>query len=105
MPDVIYEMSRKGLGVTTVVENGNKLAGVISDGDLRRLLERLKDVLHLTAGECMTANPKNIRPEEFAATALNIMEQKKITCIVVVNDGGVVEGVIYLHDLWGMQMV
>jgi arabinose-5-phosphate isomerase len=105
MPDVIYEMSRKGLGVTTVVENGNKLAGVISDGDLRRLLERQKDVLHLTAGECMTANPKTIRPEEFAATALNIMEQKKITSLVVVNDGGVVEGVIHLHDLWGTQMV
>lgn len=104
MPDVIYEMSRKGLGVTTVVE-GKKLAGIISDGDLRRLLERKKDVLHLTAAECMTANPKTIRADEFATTALNIMEQKKITSLVVVDDAGQVEGIIHLHDLWGTEMV
>ena len=104
MPDVIYEMSRKGLGVTTVVE-GNKLAGIISDGDLRRLLERKKDVLHLTAAECMTINPKTIRGDEFATTALNIMEQKKITSLVVVDDSGQVEGIIHLHDLWGTEMV
>jgi len=104
MPDVIYEMSRKGLGVTTVVE-GNKLAGIISDGDLRRLLERKKDVLHLTAAECMTSNPKTIRADEFATTALNIMEQKKITSLVVVDDAGHVEGIIHLHDLWGTEMV
>src|SRR4030081_198178 len=78
MADVIYEMSRKGLGITTVVED-NKLLGVISDGDLRRLLEKRKDVLSMTAGDCVSANPKTIRPEEFAMTALNIMEQKKIT--------------------------
>lgn len=104
MPDVIYEMSRKGLGITTVVANG-KLAGVISDGDLRRLLERKKDVLHLTARECMTTNPKTIRPEEFATAALNIMEQKKITSLVVTDEAGQVEGVIHLHDLWGTQML
>ncbi len=104
MPDVIYEMSRKGLGITTVVEN-NKLLGVISDGDLRRLLEKRKDILNLTAGDCMTANPKTIAPGEFAATALNIMEQKKITSLIVTNESGQVEGVIHLHDLWGTQMV
>ncbi|PYP86767.1 MAG: KpsF/GutQ family sugar-phosphate isomerase [Candidatus Angelobacter sp. Gp1-AA117] len=104
MPDVIYEMSRKGLGVTTVVE-GTKLAGIISDGDLRRLLEHKKDVLHLTAAECMTTTPKTIRANEFATTALNIMEQKKITSLVVVDDAGQVEGIIHLHDLWGTEMV
>ena len=104
MPDVIYEMSRKGLGITTVTEN-KKLLGVISDGDLRRLLEHQKDVLHLTAADCMTAGPKTIHPEEFAAAALNIMEQKKITSLVVVNGTGEVEGIIHLHDLWGTQMV
>ncbi len=104
MPDVIYEMSRKGLGITTVVEN-NKLLGVISDGDLRRLLEQRKDILTLTAGECMTANPKTILPDEFAMTALNIMEQKKITSLVVVGKSGDVEGIVHLHDLWGTQMV
>lgn len=104
MPDVIYEMSRKGLGMTTVIEN-EKLAGVISDGDLRRLLEHRKDVLHLTAAECMTKNPKTIRPGEFATMALNIMEQKKITSLVVTGEAGQVEGIIHLHDLWGTQMV
>lgn len=104
MPDVIYEMSRKGLGITTVAEN-KRLLGVISDGDLRRLLEHKKDVLHLMAAECMTLNPKTIHPDEFAATALNVMEQKKITSLVVVNGTGEVEGIIHLHDLWGTQMV
>ncbi|MCI0354974.1 MAG: KpsF/GutQ family sugar-phosphate isomerase [Acidobacteria bacterium] len=105
MSDVIYEMSRKGLGVTTVVENG-MLAGIISDGDLRRLLEkRGKDILDLTAGECMTRSPKTIAPDAFAATALSIMEQKKITSLVVVDGGGRLEGIVHLHDLWGTEMV
>jgi len=104
MPDVIYEMSRKGLGITTVVEGG-KLLGVISDGDLRRLLEKRKDVLSLSAGDCMTTNPKTIAPDEFATSALNIMEQKKITSLVVTTPEGMVEGIIHLHDLWGTQMV
>jgi arabinose-5-phosphate isomerase len=104
MPDVIYEMSRKGLGITTVVEDG-KLLGVISDGDLRRLLEKRKDILSLTAGECLTAGAKTIAPDEFAMTALNIMEQKKITSLVVTDEQGTVQGIIHLHDLWGTQMV
>lgn len=104
MPDVFYEMSRKGLGITTVVEN-NRLLGVISDGDLRRVLEKRKDIYRLSAGECMTANPKTIAAEEFAATALNLMEQKKITSLVVTGKNGEVEGIIHLHDLWGTQMV
>ena len=105
MSDVIYEMSRKGLGVTTVVENG-KLAGIISDGDLRRLLEkRGKDVFDLTAGECMTRSPKTITPDAFAATALGVMEQKKITSLAVVDGDGRLEGIVHLHDLWGTEMV
>jgi len=104
MPDVIYEMSRKGLGITTVVEEC-RLLGVISDGDLRRLLEKRKDVLNLSAAECMTTNPKTISADEFAASALNIMEQKKITSLVVTSADGVVQGIVHLHDLWGIQMV
>jgi arabinose-5-phosphate isomerase len=104
MPDVIYEMSRKGLGITTVIEN-NKLLGVISDGDLRRLLLKRKDVLSLTAADCLTPNPKTILPDEFATSALNIMEEKKITSLVVTRGDGTVEGIIHLHDLWGTQMV
>jgi arabinose-5-phosphate isomerase len=105
MPDVIYEMSRKKLGVTTVVD-GNRLLGIISDGDLRRLLEkRGKDALDLTAGECMTPDPKTILPSEFAATALALMEERKITSLVVVDDGRNVDGIVHLHDLWGTEMV
>jgi arabinose-5-phosphate isomerase len=104
MPDVIYEMSRKKLGITTVVED-NRLLGVISDGDLRRLLEKRKDVLSLNAEQCMTRDAKTILGAEFAMTALNIMEQKKITSLVVIDKNGKVEGIIHLHDLWGTQMV
>ena len=105
MPDVIYEMSRKKLGVTTVVEGG-KLLGVISDGDLRRLLERRgKDALDLSAGECMTHDPKTISATEFAATALGIMEERKITSLVVVDEKKNVQGIVHLHDLWGTEMV
>jgi arabinose-5-phosphate isomerase len=113
MQDVIYEMSRKKLGMTTVVE-GNRLLGVISDGDLRRLLEqRGKDALDLTAGDCMTRNPKTIRAQEFAASALARMEEMKITSLVVVdgdedgkNNGEMrLMGIVHLHDLWGTEMV
>ncbi len=105
MPDVIYEMSRKKLGVTAVVE-GEKLVGVISDGDLRRLLElRGKDVLDLTAGECMTKNPKTVSGHEFAAAALALMEEKKITSLLVVDESRKLEGIVHLHDLWSTEMV
>jgi len=105
MPDVIYEMSRKKLGVTAVVE-GEKLVGVISDGDLRRLLElRGKDALDLAAGECMTRNPRTIKGNEFAATALALMEEKKITSLAVVDGNGKLEGIVHLHDLWGTEMM
>jgi arabinose-5-phosphate isomerase len=104
MADAIFEMSSKKLGMTAVVE-GELLAGVISDGDLRRLLERRgKEILDLTAGECMTRTPKTISPDELATAALEVMEQKKITSLVVVDGEGRVQGVLHLHDLWGTQM-
>ncbi|MGA8502962.1 MAG: SIS domain-containing protein [Candidatus Sulfotelmatobacter sp.] len=105
MPDVIYEMSRKKLGVTAVVE-GERLVGVISDGDLRRLLEkRGKDVLDLMAAECMTKNPRTIAVGEFAATALAMMEEKKITSLAVVERDGRLLGIVHLHDLWSTELV
>ncbi len=114
MTDVIYEMSRKKLGMTAVVERdpmlGDRLLGVISDGDLRRLLEqRGKDTLDLTAAECMTRAPKTIGPQEFAATALARMEEMKITSLAVVDkvaDNDLrLRGIVHLHDLWGTEMV
>lgn len=105
MPDVIYEMSRKKLGVTAVVE-GERLVGIISDGDLRRLLEkRGKDVMDLTAGEAMTRSPKTIAADQFAASAIAIMEEKKITSLMVVDDAGRLQGIVHLHDLWGTEMM
>ncbi len=105
MTEVIYEMSRKALGMTTVVE-GEKLVGLVSDGDLRRLLERHgKHVLDLSAGECMTRSPKVVAPDVFAIAALDIMEQKKITSLPVIDDAGRLLGVLHLHDLWGTQML
>jgi arabinose-5-phosphate isomerase len=105
MSEVIYEMSRKGLGMTTVVEDG-KLVGLISDGDLRRLLERYgKHVLDLTAGSCMTRSPQVVGPDIYAVAALDIMEQKKITSLPVIDDSGNLQGILHLHDLWGTQML
>lgn len=105
MDEVIYEMSRKGLGVTSVVETGDRLVGVISDGDLRRLLQREREqVLSRSAGQCMTRNPQTIAPEELATRALNIMEQRKITSLMVTDASGRIIGIVHLHDLWGTEM-
>jgi arabinose-5-phosphate isomerase len=105
MTDVIYEMSRKKLGMTTVEENG-RLAGIISDGDLRRLLERDGgDVLKQTAGEAMNPHPRTIGGEELAVSALSLMEEKKITSLVVVDPSGVIEGIVHLHDLWETELI
>ena len=110
MTEVIYEMSRKKLGMTTVTDKG-KLLGVISDGDLRRQLEKhgrtpgSKDVLELTAAECMTANPLTISKDQFATSALAVMEERKVTSLVVVNRDGRVEGIVHLHDLWGTESI
>jgi arabinose-5-phosphate isomerase len=105
MTDVIYEMSRKKLGLTTVQDSG-KLLGVISDGDLRRLLEREGgSALSKTAGEAMNPHPRTIRAQELAARALAELEEKKITSLVVVDNEGRVEGVLHMHDLWGMELI
>ena len=105
MTDVIYEMSSKKLGLTTVQEGGH-LRGVISDGDLRRLLEREGGAaLSKTAGEAMNAHPRTIHAEELAAKALSILEERKITSLVVVDAEQRVEGVVHLHDLWGVELI
>jgi arabinose-5-phosphate isomerase len=105
MTDVIYEMSSKKLGITTVQEEG-QLRGVISDGDLRRLLEREGGAaLSRSAGEAMNAHPRTIAASELAVTALAILEERKITSLVVVDANQTVEGVLHLHDLWGVELI
>jgi arabinose-5-phosphate isomerase len=105
MTDVIYEMSSKKLGVTTVQCEG-KLCGIISDGDLRRLLEHEGGAaLCKTAGQAMNPHPRTIASSELAAKALAILEERKITSLVVLDGEGMVEGVLHLHDLWGVEMI
>jgi arabinose-5-phosphate isomerase len=105
MTDVIYEMSSKKLGIATVQDQG-KLRGVISDGDLRRLLEREGGAaLSRTAGEAMNAHPRTIASSELAATALALLEERKITSLIVIDGEQVVEGVVHLHDLWGVELI
>ncbi|MCU1323600.1 MAG: sugar isomerase, KpsF/GutQ family [Acidobacteriaceae bacterium] len=100
MTQVIYEMSRKKLGMTTVLGDG-RLLGMISDGDLRRLLERDGNrALDHTAAEIMNSAPRTIEADAFASTALAVMEERKITSLIVVTADGTAQGVLHLHDLW-----
>lgn len=101
MTQVIHEMSHKKLGMTTVVGEGQKLLGMISDGDLRRLLERDgPGALAHTAGEIMNPRPMTIAPDAFAGEALALMEARKITSLIVTGAQGEALGVLHLHDLW-----
>jgi arabinose-5-phosphate isomerase len=105
MPDVIYEMSRKGLGLTAVTEPDGHLLGIVTDGDLRRMMQKGKEnVLDLTAADCMTRNPVTLGRAELAASALRLMEERKITSVLVVDSAGRLEGVVHIHDLWTLQL-
>lgn len=105
MADVIYEMSRKGLGMTCVAGDDHTLVGIITDGDVRRKMMTFDNVLGRTAGDVMTPDPIAIERNTLAAEALNILEQRKITALVVVDHNRHVEGVIHLHDLWRTELV
>jgi arabinose-5-phosphate isomerase len=106
MKDVLFEMTRKRLGLTTVTDADGRLQGVISDGDLRRQMERHGyTLLDRSAGECMTRDPVLVGRRELATRALDLMETRKITALLVVNEAGVIEGVLHLHDLWKTEMI
>jgi len=104
MRDVIYEMSRKGLGMTCVTDGDGRLAGIITDGDLRRHMSATPSILEQNAGRVMTSNPVTIRQGLLAVEALNIMEQKKITSLPVTTADGTLEGVLHIHDLWRTEL-
>jgi CBS domain-containing protein len=105
MPDVIHEMSSKRLGMACVVDDEGRLVGVVTDGDLRRLMSRTPDVGSRTAAEVMTPNPITIPRSVLAVEALKVMETHKITAVIVTDAQRAVEGVVHLHDLWRTQMI
>src|SRR5713226_824475 len=104
MHDVIYEMSKKGFGITAVTHDDRVLDGVITDGDLRRLLQRDEEILKKTAADCMKRNPVTIDGNELASVALQMLEQRKITSLFIADADRRVEGLIHLHDLWGLEL-
>jgi len=105
MRDIIYTMSSKGLGMTCVVDADDRLAGIITDGDLRRKMADTPDLHHLAARDVMTLHPVTIGGETLAVEALALLEQRKITSVVVIDESRRVEGVLHLHDLWRTEMV
>jgi len=105
MKEVLEEMSRKKLGMTCVVDNEERLVGVVTDGDLRRKIQKFgKSFLDKRAQECMSPDPLTVNREDLATTALNIMEENKITSLIIKNKEGKIEGIIHLHDLWRTEM-
>ncbi len=105
MKEVLEEMSRKKLGMTCIVDNEERLVGVVTDGDLRRKIQKFgKSFMDKRAQECMTPNPWTVNREDLATTALNIMEENKITSLIIKNKQGKIEGIIHLHDLWRTEM-
>ena len=106
MPDTFHEMSAKKLGMTTIVNADGTLAGILTDGDLRRLMEKHGGAtLSMTAAQCLNPNPQTVKPTVLASEALTLMEKRRITSVVVVDDARRVLGVVHLHDLWGLQLV
>jgi arabinose-5-phosphate isomerase len=106
MKDVLFEMTEKRLGLTTVTDADGRLLGVISDGDLRRQMEKHGyTLLDHTAEECMTRDPVLIDRRELATRALDLMEQRRITALVCVDAAHCVEGIVHLHDLWKTEMI
>jgi arabinose-5-phosphate isomerase len=104
MRDAIYEMSRKNLGITAAADDAGRLLGCISDGDLRRLLEQDPELMGKSAGECMHREPQTISSDELASAALHLMEERKITSLFVVGEDAELEGVVHIHDLWGLEL-
>jgi arabinose-5-phosphate isomerase len=106
MPEIIHEMSDKGLGMTTVTHLDGRLAGVITDGDLRRLMEKHRGAtLEMSASAAMTKSPQTITPHVLASEALNVMEKRKITSLAVTAPNQKLLGVVHLHDLWTLQLI
>ncbi len=105
MREALVEMSEKGFGMTTVIDGAGRIVGIITDGDLRRVLRRGVNILDRLATECMTPDPVTIGRNDLATRALNLMEKKKVTSLPVSDADRNLEGIVHLHDLWRTQMI
>jgi arabinose-5-phosphate isomerase len=104
MDATVREINDKKLGMTCVVDEAGRLSGILTDGDLRRRMLDTKDPLSGTAADAMIRTPTTIPPQALTTEALKIMEDKKITSLPVVDDGGMLLGVIQIHDLWRTEL-
>lgn len=105
MPDVIHEMTSKRLGMTCVIDEKGTLAGIVTDGDLRRHMATKPNLLDARATDVMTKHPVTIARTALAVDAIRIMESRKITALVVTDTSGAIAGVVHLHDLWRTSMI
>jgi arabinose-5-phosphate isomerase len=99
LKDAVYEMTGKGLGMTTVTGKDGQLVGVITDGDLRRIFQKHENPLSMEVGPLMGTNPKTIKADKLAAEALRVLEDHAITSLVITDDGNRPVGVIHIHDI------
>src|SRR5438552_6604904 len=103
--DALVEISRKGMGMTAILDSGGKLVGIFTDGDLRRTLERKPDVRPLKINEVMTRNPRTITPHKLAAEAVELMERHKINQLLVATETGELIGALNMHDLFRAKVI
>jgi arabinose-5-phosphate isomerase len=103
--DALVEMSRKGMGMTAILDSGGKAIGIFTDGDLRRTLERQPDIRTLTISEVMKRSPCTIAPHKLAAEAVELMDRYKINQLLVVAENGTLAGALNMHDLFRAKVI
>jgi len=105
LPEAIVEMSKKLIGMTCIVDGDDKLLGIFTDGDLRRCIEQGRDLRGLKAGEVMHVRPRTIRPDALAVEAADLMEEARITLVLVVDEGGLLVGAVNSNDLMRAKVI
>jgi len=105
MAEMLHEMTRKGLGFTAVCDDAGTIAGIFTDGDLRRLIETGADLRAMRAGEVMTAAPKTVRADALAVEAAELMERHRVTGLLVVDAAGILVGAINSNDLMRAKVI
>jgi arabinose-5-phosphate isomerase len=105
LPQGLLEMSRKGLGMTAIVDDAGRPVGVFTDGDLRRLIERVQDFSNITIRDVMHANPRRVHPEQLAVDAVAVMEEFRINQMLVVDSEDRLVGALHIHDLTRAKVI